>query len=167
MPCTGVTYIFLGEEISALIVRFSLLHLYREFISVLSTERQPCPKVAYMSNPYGGHGKEDVFFGVLAVIGGALTSLAITGAIPFRYAAPFEWMGVFCLMSGLAYLYSPWRTVPLSFAAFLFGVFADPLVMGGRSLQIWVYANTFVLAFALAGIGTSAVAIRFATIREA
>jgi len=103
---------------------------------------------------------------ISVMIGVIIIVLALTKVLPFQYAAPLEWLGVFCLMGGLTYLYSPLRTVPLAFTAFLFGTFLDPIIVGGQSFQTWIYANLFVFAFALAGTCTSALALRFATVRE-
>ena len=63
----------------------------------------------------------DLLSVALVVIGVILTVVAIIDTIPHQYAAPVEWLGVFCLMSGLTYMYSVGRTLLLAFAAFLFG----------------------------------------------
>ena len=98
--------------------------------------------------------------------GGFLTGLALTQVLPHQYAAPFEWVGVFCIMVGLTYLYSLRWTLPLAVTAFLLGVVADPLVFGQGSLQTWLYANVLVLFFALAGTLTCSLVLMFTTIRE-
>jgi hypothetical protein len=103
---------------------------------------------------------------ISVMIGVIIIVLALTKAVPYQYSAPLEWLGVFCLTGGLTHLYSPSRTVLLAFTAFLFGTFLDPIIVGSQSFHAWIYANLLVFAFALAGTCTSALALRFAAVRE-
>jgi hypothetical protein len=104
------------------------------------------------------------FSAFLISLGSILTFLAISDILSIEFGAVLEWMGVFFLMSGLTYLYSPRHTAPLSILAFLFGSFLDPVVFSGFTFQIWLLANTLVSGFALAGTSLSAISLRFITI---
>lgn len=103
---------------------------------------------------------------VLTVVGVSFIVLATAEVLPYSFRAPFEWLGVFCLVGELAYVCSPLIAVILAFVAFLFGTFMDPIFIGGYSFQTWIFANSLVLIFALAGACTNALAMRFASIRR-
>jgi hypothetical protein len=106
--------------------------------------------------------KQKYFFSETSLIVGVIfTFLSIIDVFPSTLAAPLEWMGVFCLMSGLTYLSSLRITVPLAFTAFLFGTFLDPVVIGGSTFQTWIYSNIFVLVSALAGVFTGLILFKF------
>ena len=88
---------------------------------------------------------------VIAMLSGAImTFLAVTGSVPPQYAAPTEWIGVYCLAAGLSLLRSARLSIIAVSAAAAFGVLADPIFLGGQALA-WVYANAILLAFGLAG----------------
>jgi hypothetical protein len=110
--------------------------------------------------------RRDFVVGVTLILGVVLTVPAITGILPLQYAAPFEWVGVFCLMNGLTCLFSPRRALGIAFTAFLVGTFVDPIVFRGQSFQMWLYANAFVFIFASMGMFTSSMIMRFRTVRS-
>jgi hypothetical protein len=97
---------------------------------------------------------------VVIATGAILTSLAVTNSVPFQYAAPLEWLGVFCLMGGFTYLCSTWRSAVLASAASLAGAFLDPIFIGGQSMNTWVYANSLVFVFAFSGTCTGALMLK-------
>ena len=97
---------------------------------------------------------------VLSVLSGTImTFLAVTSSVPPQYAAPLEWIGVYCLTAGLTLLFSTKLSVIVASAASAFGILADPIFLGGQTLA-WVYANVILLAFGLVGTLTGSGLLR-------
>jgi hypothetical protein len=98
--------------------------------------------------------QQNYFSEASLIVGVIFTFLSIVGVFPSSFAAPLEWMGVFCLMAGLTILSSLKITLPLAFAAFFLGTFLDPVIIGGSTFQMWIYSNSLVLISALTGVFT-------------